>query len=142
MRCSGLTKAGPRCKRKSLEASEFCSQHQDQAADLGNVEKIFERYDVPPDCKPLLLAYGELSRRRADASALIDRDGLTKCGENGEYPHPAVAIERQTAAELARLHREIVRSSTPIAVKPEKSQLDELAEKRKARRAGPATAKA
>ena len=141
MRCSAKTKSGKRCKRNAVDGEKRCRQHADDVTEQLTIAAIFERYEVPPDCTPLVQAYAELHKRRASASASIEREGLHVVNDEGVvYPNPSVAIERQTSAELARIHREIVRSSTPITVKPEKSQLDELAEKRKARRARPAAA--
>lgn len=141
MRCSAKTKAGKRCRRNAIDGERRCRQHADDDVDQLTIAAIFERYEVPPDCTPLVQAYAELHKRRAAASASIDRDGLQVTNDEGVvFANPSVAIERQTSAELARIHREIVRSSTPITVKPKKSQLDELAEKREARRARPAAA--
>lgn len=134
VRCSGRTKAGKRCKRNALVDREYCKQHLDD----DTVEDLFALYVVPPDCKPLLAAYDQLHIRRKNASAAVERQGMTIIGKDGGYTNPAVAIERQTAAELGRLHREIVRSSTLRPVKSEKSAIDQLAAKRRERRAGPA----
>lgn len=133
VRCSGRTKAGKRCKRNALRDGEYCQQHLED-----EVEDLFQNYIVPPDCKPLLAAYDQLHLRRVNASAAVKRQGMTIVTKKGSFTNPAVAIERQTAAELARIHREIVRSSTLRPVKSAKSALDQLAEKRKERRARPA----
>lgn len=138
MKCAAKTKAGKRCKRNAVAGTERCSQHAEPGL---TVDEIFERYEVPPDCQPLLDAYVQLHDRRALASMVADREGLYIETENGVFTNPAVSIERQTAAELARLHREIVRSSKPIEPKAKNSQLDELTARREARRAGPAAAK-
>jgi hypothetical protein len=134
VRCEAKTKAGKQCSRNAVDGGR-CKQHAQSGGT--EVDKLFEQYEIPPDCLPLVAAYAELHQRRIAASAMIDREGITDVGEKGEYAHPAVAIERQTSAELARIHREIVRSSKPAENKPEASQLDELAKKREARRARP-----
>lgn len=142
MRCSAKTKHGKRCKRKAIAPTDRCKQHA-VVEELPDLDQIFERYEVPPDCRPLVEAYADLDRRRREATRHIDRVGpLITTDEGAVIANPSVALERQTAAELARIHREIVRSSTPAPPKAAKSQLDELAEKRKARRAGPAGTKA
>jgi P27 family predicted phage terminase small subunit len=80
---------------------------------LSDAMKAFYRhvkrtYPLAEHHRYLLLGACEAADRQAAARALIAREGLTVTDRHGQQrPHPAVAIESDSAIRFARLLREI-----------------------------------
>lgn len=92
-----------------------------------------------PEIGPLLLrsaleAYCAQVGRMRDAQTRVDNEGLVVADEKGRpIPHPALEIERQAQIQ-ARLWAEKLGLSVPAEVVVKRDAIDEIAERRAARR--------
>lgn len=70
--------------------------------------RVRRNYKLEEHHLRLLVAACEAFDRKMQARTLLDADGLTIVNRHGEArPHPAVAIERDSAIRFARLLREL-----------------------------------
>lgn len=92
---------------------------------------------VPVSARPVLEAYvGQLARLR-DARERVDAEGEIIAGPRDQpVVHPALVVERQAAAELLKLHRQLVAECQRDRTRqPTTGGLDDLSARRAKRRA-------
>lgn len=71
-----------------------------------------ERRTLPASADLLVEAYVSQVKRMRDAASRVDEEGLVVAGPKDQpVPHPAITIEKQAAAEVARLRKQIVEAS-------------------------------
>ena len=82
--------------------------------------RLRRKYQLSEHHVRLVAMAGEANDRRVEARALLERDGLVQQNRHGELrPHPAVAIERDSAIRFARLLRELaLEDEIPSAARP------------------------
>lgn len=71
-----------------------------------------ERRSLPASADLLVEAYVSQARRMRDAAERVDEEGLVVAGPKDQpVPHPALSIEKQASAEVARLRKQIIEAS-------------------------------
>jgi P27 family predicted phage terminase small subunit len=82
---------------------------------------IMRSYVLEPHHEKLLRLLCEAYDRSQQARRILDKEGLVVSHEKlGPRPHPAISIERDSAARVARLTRELNLSVAPSDVNPPK----------------------